>query len=106
MPPLKTASTRTAKRRDKFARWVITFGGVTVIASVVAILALTVSVAFGLFRAPRATVVGTCQLHGPGGKAVLAVPTDGLEAHPTTTHDLPFTISIERTPCNRFADMN
>ena len=90
MPQFKTASTRTAKRRDKLARWVITFGGVTVIASVVAILALTVSVAIGLFRA-RANVVGTCRLGGPSGAAVSggaahgveARAAGGLEAHPT-----------------------
>jgi phosphate transport system permease protein len=95
MPQFKTASTRTAKRRDKLARWVITFGGVTVIASVVAILALTVSVAMGLFRAPRADVVGTCRLGGPGGAAILGGAShgadggaaDGLEARPTGRPD-------------------
>jgi phosphate transport system permease protein len=62
MPKLKTASTRRAQRRDKLARWVITFGGVTVIASVVAILALTVGVTLPLFQPPRANVVCTCLL--------------------------------------------
>ncbi len=59
---LKTASTRRAKRRDKLARWIITLGGITVIASVVAILALIVGVAVPLFRTPRANVASTCQL--------------------------------------------
>ena len=62
MPTLKTASTRRAKRRDKLARWVITLGGVTVIASVIAILALIVGVTVPLFRTPRANVVCVCPL--------------------------------------------
>ena len=62
MPILKTASTRRAKRRDTLARWVITLGGVTVIASVVAILALIVGVTLPLFRTPRASVVCACSL--------------------------------------------
>jgi phosphate transport system permease protein len=62
MPKPKTASTRRAKRRDKLARWVITLGGVTVIASVIAILALIVGVTLPLFRAPRANVACVCPL--------------------------------------------
>ena len=62
MPKLKTASTRRAKRRDKLARWVITLGGITVIASVVAILALIVGVTVPLFRTPQASVVSACRL--------------------------------------------
>lgn len=62
MPQWKTASTRIAKRRDKLARWIITLGGITVIASVVAILALIVGVTVPLFRTPQANVVATCQL--------------------------------------------
>jgi phosphate transport system permease protein len=62
MPKLKTASTRRAKRRDKVARWVITLGGVTVIASVIAILALIVGVTLPLFRAARASVACVCSL--------------------------------------------
>ncbi|MGA7702112.1 MAG: ABC transporter permease subunit [Thermoguttaceae bacterium] len=62
MPELKTASTRRAKRRDKLARWVITLGGATVIASVIAILALIVGVTLPLFRAARASVACVCPL--------------------------------------------
>ncbi len=58
----KASSTRRAKRCDKLARWVITLGGIIVIASVVAILALIVGVTVPLFRAPRANVVCTCRL--------------------------------------------
>ncbi len=66
MPKLKTASTRRAKRHDKLARWVITLGGVTVIASVIAILALIVGVTVPLFQSPQANVVCTCRLPGQG----------------------------------------
>ena len=59
---LKTVSSRKAWRRDKLARWVITLGGVTVIASVVAIVALIVGVTVPLFRPPRATLVGNSRL--------------------------------------------
>jgi phosphate transport system permease protein len=58
----KTSSTRSAKRRDKIARWIITSGGITIIASVVAILALIVGVTIPLFQTPRSTVVSTCRL--------------------------------------------
>ena len=62
MLPLKTASTRKAKRRDKLARWIITLGGVTVIASVVAIVGLIVGVTVPLFRTPQAAVLCTSRL--------------------------------------------
>jgi phosphate transport system permease protein len=62
MLTLKTASTRKAKRRDKLARWVITLGGITVIASVVAIVALIVGVTLPLFRTPQANLVCTSSL--------------------------------------------
>ncbi len=60
MPPI--ASSRIAKRRDRLARWVITLGGVTVIASVVAILAMIVGVTVPLFRSPRADLLFECRL--------------------------------------------
>ncbi len=50
MPIVDHAAIRKAKRRDRLARWVITLGGVTIIASVVAIIVLIVSVTFPLFR--------------------------------------------------------
>lgn len=62
MLELKTASTRTAKRRDKLARWIITLGGLAVIASVIAILALIVGVTLPLFRSARTDVVAKCPL--------------------------------------------
>ena len=62
MPTPATLPSRRAQRRDKLARWLITLGGLTVIASVVAILALIVGVTIPLFRAPRAEVVCTSRL--------------------------------------------
>jgi phosphate transport system permease protein len=62
MPALKTASTRRAKRRDRLARWVITLGGVAVIASVVAILAMIAGVTLPMFRSPRASLVDACPI--------------------------------------------
>jgi phosphate transport system permease protein len=65
MTTLKTVSTRKAKRRDKLARWVITLGGIAVIVSVIAILALIVGVTFPLFRSPRAEQICSCDLRSP-----------------------------------------
>jgi len=50
------AAIRGAKRRDRVARWLITLGGVTIIASVIAIVVLIVSVVVPLFRGARAEV--------------------------------------------------
>ena len=75
--PRQTLPSRRAQRRDKLARWLITLGGVTVIASVVAILALIVGVTVPLFRALRAEVV--CTSHLPNtlpGEDVLALGID------------------------------
>lgn len=62
MTTLKTVSTRRAKRHDRVARWVITLGGILVIASVIAILALIVGVTVPLFRSPQSVEVATCRL--------------------------------------------
>ncbi|MEN6407253.1 MAG: ABC transporter permease subunit [Thermoguttaceae bacterium] len=67
---LKTSSTRTAKRRDVAARWIITLGGVTVIASVAAILALIVGVTIPLFQGPRADAIPTVTLAPSNGKPI------------------------------------
>ena len=77
MPTPTTLPSRRAQRRDKLARWLITLGGVTVIASVVAILALIVGVTVPLFRAPRAEVVCTSRLPNTlPGEDVLALGID------------------------------
>ena len=65
MAELKTQSSRKAKRHDKLARWVITLGGVAVIASVIAILVMIVSVTLPLFRNPGAERIGTYRLPSP-----------------------------------------
>jgi phosphate transport system permease protein len=84
MSSLKTVSTRKAKRRDTLARWIITLGGITIIVSVIAILALIVGVTVPLFRTPRANVICTCRLpdllpspsgRGAGGEGSLPSPS-------------------------------
>ena len=44
---------KRVKRRDRIARWLITAGGLAVIASVLFILFLIVRVTLPLFQAPR-----------------------------------------------------
>ncbi len=53
MPTLDRATLKRVKRHDRFARWVIVSGGLTVIASVIAILVLIVGVTAPLFRGAR-----------------------------------------------------
>ncbi len=53
MLTIRQATIRKSKRRDRIARWVITFGGAAVVASVLAILFLIVGVVLPLFRSPR-----------------------------------------------------
>jgi len=62
MPLTNASASRNAQRCDKIARWIITLGGVTVIASVVAILAMIVGVTLPLFRSPEAYSTGDVQL--------------------------------------------
>ena len=62
MPSINKALIRRFKRRDSIARWMITLGGVAVIASVAAILLLIVSITFPLFRPPYAERRGTVNL--------------------------------------------
>ena len=63
---------RLVKRWDRLARWVITAGGIIVIASVIAILLLIFSVALPLFTPARSTVVAA------GGLAPSAAPPVAL----------------------------
>ncbi len=53
---------RRSKRRDRVVRWLITLGGVTVIASVVAILLLIVGVTLPLFRPGQCREVARARL--------------------------------------------
>ncbi len=56
MLSLDRSTIRGANRRDRIARWIITLGGVTIIASVVAIILLIVGVTLPLFLPASATV--------------------------------------------------
>ncbi len=62
MPKINASSSRNARRCDKIARWIITLGGVTVIAGVIAILAMIVGVTLPLFRSPEAVSISNVQL--------------------------------------------
>ena len=69
-----------AKRLDRVMDWVITLGGMTIIAAVLGILVFIGKEAFPLFRAPRSaslavTPLGSCTgiLADETGKAILAV---------------------------------
>jgi phosphate transport system permease protein len=71
---------RRVKRHDRIARWAITLAGITIIASVVAILLLIVSVTLPLFRGARADILTETTL--PAGlpeKNVLSLGVDFVE---------------------------
>ncbi len=67
MLSLDQSTIRCAKRRDRIARWVITLGGMTIIASVVAIVVLIVGVVVPLFRPASAAVKTNVPLAGFAG---------------------------------------
>lgn len=77
MPTIDQAKIRGIKRRDRVARWVITLGGVTIIASVVAILLLIVGVTFPLFRPARS--VPLARTHLPESMSPADVLSLGVE---------------------------
>jgi len=58
-------STVSARRRDRVARWIITLGGVVVIASVIAILLLIVGVTLPLFQSATAQETASVPLPAP-----------------------------------------
>lgn len=62
MPMLPRSSTSRAKRQDRVARWIITLGGLIVIASVIAIVLLIVGVTLPLFRSPHSSELGQISL--------------------------------------------
>jgi phosphate transport system permease protein len=74
MSQLKTLSSRWARRYDWLARWVITLGGLAVIASVIAILAMIVGTTLPLLRSPQAELVCT----SPLPQAMVGDETAGL----------------------------
>jgi len=77
MLPISKATIRRSKRRDRIAQWIITLGGVTVIASVIAILFLIVGVIAPLFRPGRSAQVAQGPV--PGRPDVEKVLTVGVE---------------------------
>jgi phosphate transport system permease protein len=91
MPTIRKAAIKKSKRRDRIARWVITLGGVTIIASVLAILLLIVGVLLPLFRAPRShQVVNTPLPSEVSAKDVvgLGVELDSGQQRSLTAHIL------------------
>ncbi len=62
MLALSKATLRRVKRRDKAARWVVTLGGMAVIASVIAIVALIAGTIVPLFRPARVRLITTIPL--------------------------------------------
>jgi len=71
---------RKVKRHDRIAHWVITLAGITIIASVVAILLLIVSVTLPLFRGARAEVKAKTALPDElSAKDVLSLGVDFVE---------------------------
>jgi phosphate transport system permease protein len=77
MPSIRRISTATVKRRDRVARWVITLGGLVVIASVLAILLLIVGVTLPLFRSPTVHELANVPL--PGSMRTGDVLAGGIE---------------------------
>ncbi len=68
---------RRIKRRDRLARWVITVGGMAIIASVILILLLIGEVSLPLFQEPKADRLSSFALPGnPHEAQVLAVDID------------------------------
>ena len=78
MLELSQTMLRRVKRRDKAARWVVTFGGVAVILSVLAILVLIVGVTLPLFQPARVRVIARSRL--PAGIVPKDVVALGVEA--------------------------
>ena len=62
MSQTSQATLRRVKRHDRWARWVVTFGGAVVIVSVLGILVLILGTAFPLFYPARARLLGKAAL--------------------------------------------
>jgi phosphate transport system permease protein len=62
MRSISRATIQKSKRRDRIARWVITLGGVTIIASVIAILFLILGVVWPLVRPARSELIAHAPL--------------------------------------------
>lgn len=70
---------RRIKRRDRVARWVITVGGMAIIASVLLILFLIAQVTFPLFQRPQSQLAGQISL--PTGAETAAPVATGLDEY-------------------------
>jgi len=84
------ATLKRIKRRDRLARWVVVLGGMTIIASVIAILVLIVGVTLPLFRPARATELARVPLPPAiSTDDVLCVGTElGMGEHSFSAHVL------------------
>ncbi len=84
--PMRNRSTlRSVKRRDRIARWVIVAGGLTIIASVIAILVLIVGVTAPLFDSSRAQEIARVTLSGlENGTQSQTAAADGADHSPET----------------------
>jgi phosphate transport system permease protein len=79
---------RKVKRHDRIARWVITLAGITIIASVVAILLLIVSVTLPLFRSAKAELRAETALpDGLSEKDVISLGVDFVELDQRSNND-------------------
>lgn len=96
------ATLTRAKRLDRLMTWVISFGGLTIIAAVLGILVFITKEAYPLFRAPKVQAA-PAQALSPArhilveesGKALLALdPALGIRAHRTDRPD-PMTVLSE-----------
>ncbi|MBW2473891.1 MAG: ABC transporter permease subunit [Deltaproteobacteria bacterium] len=65
-----------AKRNDRIAKWVITFGGMLVIFSVIFILVLIASTTLPLFKAPKAEIFAKFTLPKEPAQEILALGID------------------------------
>jgi phosphate transport system permease protein len=88
VPTIDKSLIRKAKRHDRIARLAITLAGITIIASVVAILLLIVSVTLPLFRGARAEILTETAL--PAGlteKDVMSLGVDFVELGRSADND-------------------
>ena len=65
-----------ARRNDRIAKWVITFGGMLVILSVVLILVLITNTSLPLFQSPQAEIYAKFPLSGVDQQDILAIGVD------------------------------
>jgi phosphate transport system permease protein len=86
--PINKSLIRKVKRHDIIARWVITLAGITIIASVVAILLLIVSVTVPLFRYAKAELRAETMLpKGFSEKNVMSLGVDFVELGQRSSND-------------------